>query len=96
MTESLFTRRTPDAAARQLAIVLKSATEMHLATLERLRERKSSAKYDLKRQQEICDTLIQQCIELGVPADMRGLRGVPCPRLDEYLRSNATAPRRPL
>lgn len=87
MTETLFANRTPEAAARQLAIVLKSATEMHLAMLDRLRERKSTPKFDLNRQQEICETLVQQCFELGVPAEIRGLRGVPCPRLDEMLRA---------
>lgn len=87
MTDQLFRNRTPEAAARQLAIVLKSATEMHLATLESLRMIKRTSKYELKRQQSICDTLVEQCIDLDVPADARGLRGVACPRLDELLRA---------
>lgn len=89
MNTSLFTRRTPEAAARQLAIVLKSATEMHLATLEHLRGRKSTPKSDIERHVKICDTLVQQCVDLDVPVDVRGLNGFPCPRLDSLLSAAA-------
>lgn len=85
MDSSLFRNRIPEASAHQLAIVLKSAVEMHLATLERLRGRKSTPKSDIERQVKICGDLVAQCVDLDVPVDMRGLRGFPCPRLDELL-----------
>jgi len=85
-TESpLFKNRTPEAAARQLAIVLASATEWHLATLEQLRERKSTSKSDLSRQQQICTNLVTHCNDLGV--EPRGLRGEKCGRLEDALAS---------
>ena len=82
----LFINRTPESAARQIAIVLVSATEYHLATLERLRERKSSAKYDIDRMTKVCLELVAQCRDLGIAPDVRGLRGFPCVRLNEELR----------
>lgn len=85
MSAELFRNRIPEAAAMQLAIVLKSATEMHLATLEHLRCVKRVPKYELERQESICNTLVEQCIDLDVPVEMKGLRGVPCSRLDELL-----------
>lgn len=84
-TNPLFRDRVPEAAALQLAIVLASSTEYHLATLESLEMRKSTSKSDLARQRAICDTLVQQCRDLGMPAEQRGLRGLPCGRLRERL-----------
>ena len=81
--DKLFAHRTPEAAARQLAVVLASATEWNLATLERMSTRKTTPKYDIKRQTEICEKLVQHCKELGVSPS--GLRGVECGRLKEAL-----------
>jgi hypothetical protein len=90
---ALFANRTPEAAALQMAVVLAWSAECHLATLERLRERKSSAKYDLNRQQSICDDLVYHCEKLGISEDARGLKGFPCTRLREVLKTiRATAP----
>lgn len=81
--ETLFRDRTPEAAARQLATVLAWAAECELATLEGLRERKSTSKHELRRHEEIAVTLVRHCRELGV--EPRGIRGSPCPRLIEQL-----------
>jgi hypothetical protein len=85
VADELFRQRTPEAAARQLAVVLASATEMHLATLEELQERKSTPKHALRRQESICKTLTEQCAVLGIAPGIRGLRGTPCIRLSERL-----------
>jgi len=83
----LFLERTPEACARQLAVVLAWLTECQLATLEELRGKKRAPKGELKRQQEICDRAVQQCAELGLKPGVRGLRGFPCPRLDDGLHA---------
>lgn len=88
MSEALFARRTPEAAARQLAIVLASATEWNLATLERLQERKASSAHDKSRQQTICDDLVRHCRDLGVSP--YGLNGWKCTRLADLLNEKAT------
>lgn len=79
----LFNNCTPEAAARQLARVLAWAAECNLATLERLQMRRSSAKCEIKRQQEICDDLVFHCNDLNV--EPVGLRGHSCPRLKERM-----------
>lgn len=75
--------RRPEAQAKELAVVLASSTEYHLATLEQLLMRKSSSKSDICRQQVICDKLVFHCFELDVKP--LGLRGFPCIRLEEHL-----------
>ena len=90
MDEALFKHRVPEAAARQLAVVLAWATECNLATLERLEERKTSSAYDKNRQKSICDTLVRHCRELNVAPS--GLDGRHCGRLaDEYAALDAAA-----
>lgn len=81
--ESLFEKRVPEAAARQLATVLAWATECNLATLDRLEERKSSSKFDLHRQKDICDRMVEHCFDLGVQPV--GLMGRVCLRLKHRL-----------
>lgn len=83
--QGLFRDRTPEAAARQMAIALAWITECQLATLEGLLEKKSSAKSEIKRQREICDNAVRQCADLGIGPGMRGLRGHGCLRLDDEL-----------
>ena len=82
MKESIFEERTPEAAARQMAVVLAWLTECELATLERMKELKTS-KYALKRQEDICDQAVAHCVDLKV--EPRGLRGRSCPRLQKLM-----------
>jgi hypothetical protein len=81
--ERLFEDRTPEAAARQLATVLAWATECELATLERLKMMKKPPAGQLRRHQEIADTMVFHCRDLKVRA--QGLSGRGCPRLAELL-----------
>lgn len=92
LLHSLFRERAPEAAARQLAVVLAWLTECQLATLESIASKRSTPKGELERQRLICDQAVQQCSDLGLVPGVRGLRGFPCPRLDEAL--NALVPRR--
>lgn len=85
MHDGVFVNRSPEGAARQLAIVLASATEWNLATLERMKMRKATTKYDLARQQKICDDMVAQCRDLRIGAS--GLRGHLCGRLLELLQA---------
>lgn len=87
MSERLFKNRTPEAAARQMAIVLVSLLESEMATLEGMRLLKSSPKYALNRHQQIVDRYVHQLHELDIPSDTRGLRGMPCPRVSAALAS---------
>jgi hypothetical protein len=84
VTERLFEDRTPEAAARQLALVLAHATECELATLEHLQLRRSAAKSDLRRHAEIAAVLVYHCYDLKVTP--RGLLGHACPRLEDALK----------
>ena len=77
--EELFRGRAPEAAARQVATVLATATEYHLATLETMQAHAKTSKSSLKRQGEICRELVAQCEDLGIAAT--GLRGNRCLRL---------------
>jgi hypothetical protein len=63
----------------QLAVVLASATEWQLATHEGMLSKRSTPKHELRRQKNICATLVSECRSLGVRP--QGLSGVPCPRL---------------
>ena len=81
--ERLFKDRTPEAAALQLATVLAWLTECELETLERLRRLKSTAKYELRRHETICNDAVRHCAELQISP--RGLHGMPCSRLTEAL-----------
>lgn len=76
--------RFPEVEARELAVVLASSAEWHLATLEQLLSRKSSSKSDIRRQQEICDRLLFHFYYLDVGPT--GLRGRTCHRLEEELQ----------
>jgi hypothetical protein len=58
VSERLFSKRVPEAAARQLAVVLAWVVECQLATLEQLEERKSTSARELNRQRSICDTAV--------------------------------------
>lgn len=85
----LFIGRTPEAAARQLAVVLAWATECQLATVQGLEMRKRCPAHELTRHRRIAETLVAQCRELGLPPTIRGLSGFPCPRLAELLAKDA-------
>lgn len=82
-TASLFKDRVPEAAARQVAIVLAWLAEEQLATLELMRGRKGTSARDLKRQQGIVEKMVWQCADLGVPP--RGLKGDRCLRLERAM-----------
>lgn len=73
----------PEAAAQQLATVLAWLTECQLATLEGMQLVKRTSKYELARQQSICDKAVAHCKDLGVTPI--GLRGDACIRLSERL-----------
>lgn len=83
MAERLFSERVPEAAARQLAVVLAWMTECELATLEHLEGIKRTPKHELERHREICRTAVFHCYDLGV--NPRGLRGLKCQRLEDEL-----------
>lgn len=87
MEDRLFRDRVPEAAARQLATVLASATEEHLATLEGMQGRKSTPKRELAKQTLLCAGLVAQCEDLGV--NTLGLRGARCARLEKALAERA-------
>jgi len=84
MNEMIFSRRVPEAAARQMAIVLVNLLECQLATLEGLPKRTS--KYERARHESICKTYIDQLVDLDIPEDTRGLRGGGCPRVSRALK----------
>lgn len=79
----LFKDRVPEAAAQQLATVLAWLTECQLATLKGLQMRRSTAKSELARQEQLCAEAVRHCRELGVQP--RGLMGQHCLRLAERL-----------
>ena len=83
MKESIFEDRVPEAAARQMAVVLASATEWQLATLEYLQGLKRFSRGELTRQQDLADQLVYHCRDLKIKP--RGLRGRECPRLARAL-----------
>jgi len=85
MSNALFDQRTPDAAARQLAIVLAWLAEAQLETLERLQAKARTPKVELARQSGICDLAVRQCYDLGLRPGVRGLRGQECGRLARRL-----------
>lgn len=82
--DPLFVDRVPEAAARQLAMVLAWLAECELATLDRCYEVKSTPASERKRHESICDKLVRHCYELHVQP--RGLSFDHCPRLAERLR----------
>jgi hypothetical protein len=86
--DDLFRDRVPEAAARQLAVVLAWATECQLATVERLEMLSRTPKADLKRHSDIADTMVLHCHELRVTP--QGLRGQRCTRLAERLAALET------
>jgi hypothetical protein len=79
----MFENRHPEAAAHQLAVVLASATEIHMAELERMRLRTGTSKAQLARKEAICESLGVHCAELGITTS--GLRGEKCPRLKDWI-----------
>lgn len=83
--ESIFEDRVPEAAARQMAVVLAWFAECELATLEGLKLVKRTPKHELKRHEEICNTLVSHIKDMKIPP--RGLFGRPCPRLAARLGS---------
>lgn len=73
--DPLFKDRVPEAAARQVAVVLAWLTECQLATLEGLEELKRTSKSELHRQRQICDQAVAHCKDLGVaPVGLGGDR----------------------
>lgn len=90
MSERLFEDRVPEAAARQLALILAHATECQLATLEQLQGRRSASKSDLRRHAQIAATLVYHCYDLKVTPS--GLAGHACPRLEEALKQYPKLP----
>lgn len=85
MPRDLFRDRPADVAAQQLAIVLMWLAECQLATLGRMQMRKSTGAGELDRQISICDQAIYHLADLNVDPELRGLRGLPCPRVRERL-----------
>lgn len=85
----LFNDRAPEVAARQLAVVVAWLTECQLASLESIASKRSTPKGELERHRRICDDAVKQCADLGLGPGIRGLRGFPCPRLDDALRALA-------
>ena len=81
--DPLFQRRTPEAAARQMAIVLMNLLECQYATLEGMPKRTSQ--YERKRQESIAGGYLRQLIDLDIQPDQRGLRGYPCPRVRDAM-----------
>ncbi len=69
----------------ELADVLAWSVELHLATLEQLCERKSSSKSDIRRQQDICDRLIDELRLLGVGSQGRNREN--CTRVEARLNA---------
>lgn len=86
-TEPLFEDRTPEAAARQLAVVLAWATECELATVEYYRATKSTSRGELRRHESIAEQLVFHCRDLKVPP--YGLMGIKTSRLAELLRNDS-------
>lgn len=82
--DGLFSERTPEAAATQLALVLAHATECQLATVESLELRKRTSLSELRRHRIIAAELVFNCADLNVPP--RGFWGGACPRLAELLK----------
>ncbi len=78
--ELLFKDRVPEAAARQLACVLASATESHLELLSEMQEKARTPKGVLARQVDLCKLLVAHCVDLGVDPKW-GIRGKACLRL---------------
>ncbi len=83
MSDRMFECRTPEAVARQLAVVLMHAAECQFATLEGLTKRTS--KYERQRHEQICKTLVDQLVDLRVDPDTRGLRGGGCTRVRDAM-----------
>lgn len=83
MTDPLFRRRIPEAAALQMSIVLMNLLECQFATLEGLPARTS--KSERSRQQSICDTYLRQLVDLDIPPNTRGLWGSGCPRVRDAM-----------
>lgn len=81
MDSPLFKDRTPEAAAWQLAVVLATAVECQIETLDNLP--KSTSARERKRHERIARTLVFHCDELGV--EPSGLNGYHCPRLAQAL-----------
>lgn len=87
----LFIERTAEGAARQLACVLAWAVECELATLENLQMVKRTPKSELERHKLIVDTMIEQCLDLGIKPGVLGLQGKVCGRLSERLSAAISA-----
>lgn len=83
MTEALFKNRVPDAAARQLAVVLAETAERNLSILEAIEDKKSSPKYVIQMQKDLCDMLVYHCWDLNVTP--KGLSGNHCEKLAQRL-----------
>lgn len=86
--ESIFEDRTPEAAARQIALVLAQSVEYHLATLDELKEYKRTAKHRIERQESICDKLITHVRDLKIQPE--GFFFEKMPRLIERLAEGET------
>lgn len=85
MKELLFKNRVPEAAARQMAMVLVNLLECQFATLEGLPARTS--KSERSRQESICDAYARQLVDLDIPSDYPGLWGAGCPRVREAMQA---------
>lgn len=83
MADELFKRRTPEAAARQMAIVLMNLLECQFATMEGMPARTS--KSERARQQSICETYLRHLVDLDIPPETRGLRIGGCPRVRDAM-----------
>lgn len=74
----MFEKRTPEAVANQMAIVLMYMAECQFATLEGLPKRTS--KSERARHESICKNAIDHLLDFRVDPNTRG-----CPRVREAM-----------
>jgi hypothetical protein len=89
MDDMLFRRRKPEAAARQMAIVLMNLLECQMATLEGMP--KSASQYQRRRQASINETYLRHVVELDISEETRGLLGAGCPRVSAAMKAMRAA-----
>lgn len=89
----LFVERVPEAAARQLALVLAELAERHLESMEWVQAHKGRfPAYEKRRMAEWTDVLLRHLYDLKVPA--RGLWYRECERLQREYDKRSAPPER--
>jgi len=83
MGERMFEDRKPEAAARQLSVVLAWLVECELATYAGLLMLKRPGAGNLRRHRDICAKAVFHAFDLRV--EPKGLLGRECPRLSRLL-----------